>query len=140
MVRETQREREYSLWRGSMAWNKEATSPPWSFKEYSRSDILKPPSTFPPVCAVAFQWFRKTGILRTRCHFDACGLFWLAPGDTAQGQPAGKHTVWRTVICHMPCVLCLIVSATPAQFGVSGCFLDSTISLLLPGVVLSSNL
>lgn len=109
MVRETQREREYSLWRGSMAWNKEATSPPWSCKESSSSDILKPPSTFPSVCAVVFQWLHTTGILRTRRHFDACSLFWLAPGDTAQGQPAGKHTVWRAVICQVPCVLGLIV-------------------------------
>ena len=140
MVRETRREREYSLWRGSMAWNKETTGPPWSFKESSRSDILRPPSTLPPVCAVAFQWLHTTGILRTRRRFDACGFFWSAPGDTAQGQPAGKHTVWRAVICHVPCALCLIVSSAPAQFGVSGCFFDSTISLLPPGVVLSSNL
>lgn len=29
-----------------MAWYKKATSPPWSFKELSRSNILKPPSVF----------------------------------------------------------------------------------------------
>ena len=29
-----------------MAWYKEAISPPWSFKEWSRRNILKPPSAF----------------------------------------------------------------------------------------------
>ena len=29
-----------------MAWYKEAISPPWSFKELSRRNILKPPSAF----------------------------------------------------------------------------------------------
>lgn len=88
-----------------MAWYKEAASP-WSFKESSRSNILKPSSTFLRSLLLLSVTTHNWTPLRTRHHFDACSLFWLAPGDTAQGKPPGKYTVWRAVFCQVSPVLC----------------------------------